>query len=211
MSWLRRRNETLNEKLLREAGYSQEGTAIEAVGTGDQHEPEPELDPNPLPRLPGVGFDALEYRSASRLRRPEPDVLATVECPELSGESYGFTTLPDGSMLVDDSCEEDLSRLADAVEEQVKRPYRAAAVRHENGLWVVSARQITVASVTAAGAELELTSIAGERTYAVDGRGVDETLAPPELAALGEARWKDYAVHAVRLDGDLWEIDAEPL
>jgi hypothetical protein len=59
--------------------------------------------------------------------------------------------------------------------------------------------------------ELELTSVAGERTYTVDGRRADATLAPAALADIGNARSADYAVHAVRLDGDLWQIDADPL
>ena len=141
----------------------------------------------------------------------EPDLFATVECPELRGEAYAFTALPDGTLIVEDSCNEDLSRLADAVEEHLKPPYSAAAVRHDDGLWFVSARQIEVAQVAADGAELELTSLAGERTYAIDGREVDAAHAPPALVALGEERWDDYAVHAVRLDDDLWEVDVDPL
>ena len=61
------------------------------------------------------------------------------------------------------------------------------------------------------GDELELTSVADERSYTVDGRSIDEGLAPARLAAFGEARSDDYAVHAVLLDGDLWEIEADPL
>ena len=211
MSWLRRRHETLNEELLREAGYSPDGTATGAVTTGDPREPEPEAQPGPPSRSAADASDALGLRSAGNLGPSEPHVVVTTEAPELTGASYTFTTLPDGSLIVDDSCNEDLSRLADAVEEHVKPPYRAAASRHDDGLWVVFARPIEVVQLAADGDELELTSVAGERSYTVDGRSVDEGLAPAELAAFGEARSDDYAVHAARLDGDLWEIEADAL
>ncbi len=210
MSWFRRRDETLNEKLLREAGYSPEGTAVEAVAAADPQEREPELEPDPAPRSSREFPGTLGYRSVRSLPR-EPDALATVECPELSGESYSFTTLPDGTLIVDDSCTEDLSRLADAVEQHLKPPYSATAVRHDDRLWLVSARQIKVAQVAADGDEVELTSVEGEHTCAIDGQSVDAAHAPPELVSLGEARWDDYAVHAVRLDGELWEVDVDPL
>ena len=211
MSWLRRRHETLNEELLREAGYSPDGTATGAVTTGDPREPEPEPQPDPPSRSAADASDALGLRSAGDLGSSEPHVVVTTEAPELTGASYTFTTLPDGSLIVDDSCTEDLSRLADAVEEHVEPPYRAAASRHDDGLWAVLARPIEVARLAADGDELELTSMAGERSYTIDGRSVDAGLAPAGLAAFGEARSDDYAVHAVRLDGDLWEIEADPL
>ena len=211
MSWLRRRHETLNDELLRKAGYSPDGTATGAATTGDPHEPEPEHESDPASRSAADVSDALGLRSAGNLGPSEPHVVVTTEAPELTGASYTFTTLPDGSLIVDDSCNEDLSRLADAVEEHVKSPYRAAASRHDDGLWVVLARPIEVARLAADGDELELTSMAGERSYTIDGRSVDAGLAPAGLAAFGEARWDDYAVHAVRLDGDLWEIETDPL
>jgi hypothetical protein len=64
-----------------------------------------------------------------------------------------------------------------------------------------------VARFVTDGDELELTSVAGEQTYTVDGESVDDALVPPELAQLGEARSGEYAVHALRLDEDLWEVE----
>jgi hypothetical protein len=64
VSWLRRRHETLNEELLREAGYSPDGTATGAVKTGDPHEPEPEPQPDPASRPAADVSDALGFGSA---------------------------------------------------------------------------------------------------------------------------------------------------
>jgi hypothetical protein len=178
--WFRRDDETLNEQLLCEAGYSPEGTPTQGDDT---------VFPTPQ----------------------DAHVVATAEVPELSAESYSFVTVADGSLIVDDSVEEDLSPLADAVEDHLKPPYRAFATRHEEGVWVIAARQIQVARLAADGDELELTSVAGERTFTVDGRNVEATLAPEELAALGAARSDDYAAHATRLDADLWEVEADAL
>jgi hypothetical protein len=195
--WFWQRDETLNEQLLREAGYSSEGTPTDAA------EPAPEAEGEPVAPTRNEQLAAPRPRDAS--------VVATTEVPALTRDSYEFTTLPDGSMIVDDSCEEDLSALADAVEEHVKRPYRASATRHEDDVWVVAARPIDVARLTAHGDELELTSVAGERSYTVDGGNVAVALAPAQLVALGKRCSADYAVHAVRLDGELWEVEADPL
>jgi hypothetical protein len=197
----------LNEKLLREGGYSLDGTAVDpsVMAEADDQAVEPEPDPSwgRSREIP----DALAVGSVSRARLREPHVIASAEAPELDGGSYTFTTLPEGSMIVDDSCEDDLSRLADAVEEHLSRPYRAEAVRQRGGSWLISAWPIRVARFVTEGDELELTSVTGERTYTVDGESVDDALVPPELAQLGETRSGEYAVHALRLDDDLWEVE----
>ena len=82
---------------------------------GDRREPEPEHESDPASRSAADVSDALGLRSAGNLGPSEPHVVVTTEAPELTGASYTFTTLPDGSLIVDDSCNEDLSRLADAV------------------------------------------------------------------------------------------------
>ena len=80
-----------------------------------------------------------------------------------------------------------------------------------DGVWGVTARSIEVLRLTASGDELELSSVGSERTFTVDGENRDAGRAPAELARLGEARGEDYAVRARRLDGDLWEVEADPL
>ncbi|TMK93438.1 MAG: hypothetical protein E6G42_06240 [Actinobacteria bacterium] len=88
-----RRRETLNEKLLREAGLER-----------------PPLDPQPAqegPRLPGGGggfFDQVGITGLHRLR--EWDASAAVEAPGLGGDELSFVVLPDGSLLVDEEVEE---------------------------------------------------------------------------------------------------------
>ena len=79
---------------------------------GDRREPEPEHESDPASRSAADVSDALGLRSAGNLGPSEPHVVVTTEAPELTGASYTFTTLPDGSLIVDYSCNEDLSRLA---------------------------------------------------------------------------------------------------
>ena len=100
---------------------------------------------------------------------------------------------------------------ADAAETRLRPPYRAEAVRQDAKLWFVQARAIRVVELGVDGDELELSSVGDESSYAVDGAEADASLAPAELTAAGEAAGDDYAVHASRLDGDLWDITADPL
>jgi hypothetical protein len=195
-----RRKETLNEKLLREAGYSPDGLQLDEADDDDSLESTLEEDPEQPPRQP-----------SRRPRSREPHFFATAEAPDLDGDFYAFTVLPDGSMVVDDACEQDLSRLADAAEEHLSPPYGAEAARHGDGSWTVAAWPIKVSQFVADGDELELTSIAGERSYTVDGDDFSGALVPAELIRFGESRSEDYAVHAVRLDEDFWETDVNPL
>ena len=67
-----RRDETLNEKLLREAGYSTEGVPIDAAASAESAEPDGD------------------------------EVVFTLDAPELTGSSYEIVTLPDASVLVDE-------------------------------------------------------------------------------------------------------------
>src|SRR5262245_23817712 len=189
---------------MREAGYSPEGTPSPDATADPMAEPPPGSAFIPPLNLPGIG-------SVEQPQSSEWDVVATAEAPELHGDAYGFAALPDGSLIVDPSCDESLSPLADALEEHLQPPYRAAGMRRDDRLWTVCARQIEVARVTADGDELELSSVGGESTFTVDGMDADASLAPAELRELGEARGDDYAVHAARLDGDLWEVTADPL
>jgi hypothetical protein len=102
--------------------------------------------------------------------------------------------LPDGTLLG----ERAQVRLADALE--LEPPYRAEAVRRDGELWAVAARRIDVAEFRHAGDEIELSVVDGERTLTVDGERDWGSI--PEL----EQSAASYAVHARRLDGDLWEL-----
>ena len=139
------------------------------------------------------------------------DVVTTAETSELHADRYDFAALPDGSLIVDDDTADSLSPLADALEKHLGPPYRAAATRQDDTLWVVCARKIRLEQLVADGDDLELTSVGSVSTYTVDGADADVSLAPAELTALGDACGAEYAVRAIRLDGDLWEVTADPL
>lgn len=204
MFW--RRRETLHEKLLREGGF--EG------GTTDAEPPAP-LVPEPKhPGPPHFGVPrAFEQATVTGLQRfREWDVTVTTEAAGLEGDEVSFVALPDGSLLVDEEVgDESLAPLADAVEEQLRPPYRARGVRRRGDVWAVAASKIEVVELEpdVAGDEIELVSRAGERTLTVD--GARSFGSAPRLERLAERRSSDYVVHASRLDGSLWEVKISPL
>jgi hypothetical protein len=188
----RRRRETLNERLLREAGL----------------ETEPAEAPRPAGR-PGF-FDEVGVTGLHRLR--EWDATATAEAPELRGDEVVFVVLPDDSLLADEEVAfEALEPLAQAVEEQLEPPYRARGVRRHGDVWAVAANAIELVDLEpdVDGLELELVSQGGERTLTVDGARSFGSV--PQLERLGVSRFHDYVVHASRLDGRLWEVRVHPL
>jgi hypothetical protein len=115
----------------------------------------------------------------SRARRW--DVVATVRV-ELPRDEVHFNALPDGTLVVDEDVPDgSLTPLAEAIEATLNPPYRAEAVRREEGVWAVGASRIRVREFPEAeDDELELI----EDGTIVIGR---------------------------RLDGDLFEIQVTPL
>ena len=84
-----------------------------------------------------------------------------------------------------------------------RRTARWDAVRR--ALWTIAAKTIDVRKLDLAdGDTIDLVVREGERTLTID--GVPSTAEIPQLAENG-----DYAAHAERLDGDLWEIQVEAL
>src|ERR671939_1339337 len=159
-----------------------------------------------LPLLGGV--PALDSAGITGLHRArEWDAAAAVEAPELRGDEVGFVVLPDGSVLVDEE-EGDvpLAPLADALEEQLRPPYRARGVRQRDDVWAVAAKAIEVVELRpdVGGDELEIVSRGGERSLTVDGARSFGSV--PQLEELAASRVADYVVHASRLDGSLWEV-----
>ena len=182
-----RRRPPLHERLAREGGL------LDAM---------PSLDPRPP--LLETGIHGLQ-----RPRTADATVLADV--PGLDGDEAVFVALPDGSLLVEEGPDGDLAPLAAAVEQEVPPPYRARAVRRSESLWAVQATRIEVLElpgapagdeidVTRAGEELEL-RVDGERTFG-SVRGLEER---------GAREGRDFAVHAERLEDDLWEVRASAL
>ena len=85
-------------------------------------------------------------------------------------------------------------------------PYRARAVRRDEGMWVVAVRRIETVELSddPGGDFVELAWDGVERTVRIDG---EPTLAGvPELERLGSARGRAYVVTASRLDGAVWEV-----
>jgi hypothetical protein len=132
-----------------------------------------------------------------------------VEAPELRGDSVEFVVLPDGTLIVGDDQEGDLTTLADALEDQLQAPYRAEGVRQHDQVWAVAGRRIDTLTFAADGEEIELTEHGGERTLVVDGAHAFGSI--PELEAVGRRNGDAYVVRALRLDGDLWEVATDPL
>jgi len=138
-------------------------------------------------------------------RPREWDAVVTVEA-QLSGDAVAFVALPDGTLVVEEG-PDDVQQLADAVEAQLGRPYRAEAVRRDERLWAVAANAIDVFEVEEelGGDEIELAVQGDHRTLLVDDRKVFGSA--PSLEALAQSRHGDaYVVRAVRLDGRLWEV-----
>ena len=138
------------------------------------------------------------------LHRPrEWDAVTTAEVPGLEGERAAFVVVPGGDLVVEEG-PEGLQPLAEALERELRPPYRAEAVRREGALWAVAGRRIELVELPGiAGEELELTVRGAERSLLVDGEHAFGTI--PLLERPG------HAVRARRVDGELWEVEAHPL
>jgi hypothetical protein len=139
------------------------------------------------------------------------DISTTVTAAGIAGDRVEFATLPAGDMIVDtETGDADLSPLADAVEKQLKPPYRVLARREDDDLWSIAARTIDVVELTFDGGdEIELVENEGSTELRVDGKPWNQEI--PELERAGETLGADFVVQADRLDGDLWEIRASAL
>ena len=201
MGLFRRRNETLNEQLLREAGLDPAQTL------GDSRPPPPPVEP------PKSGLARAGVVDGSGVGPKEWDVATTAVVPSLVGKWVEFITLPNGDVIVDrDVGNADLSPLADAIEEQLPPPYRAVCTRQISTIWGVGAKRIHVAQIPFADgvATLELSRSGGNYEFRVDGEPSDEAV-PPELEAVGAAVGESFYVEAARIEGDHWEARATAL
>jgi hypothetical protein len=115
--------------------------------------------------------------------------------------------LADGT-LVTETDDLDVEPLADALETTIQPPYRAEAVRRDDGLWAVAARRIAVVEVPedVDADEVTIAVRAGERMLEADGSPMFGSI--PTLERLVE---DDSVLTARRLDGTLWEIELTPL
>jgi hypothetical protein len=181
-----RRGESLHDRLAREGG----------LVTG------PPAPQRPFWQEPGF---------TGHFRPREADAVLTVDAPDVEGGSVRFVGLPDGSLLVEEGPDSSLDALAAAVEQQLRPPYRARGVRRGESMWAVEATRIEVLALpeAPAGDAIDLTRTVEDTTLAVDGQQIFGSL--PALEERGEREGAEYAVHAERLDGDLWEIRAAAL
>jgi hypothetical protein len=186
MAFLRRR-EPLHERLAREGGMT---------------ERPPQGAPRPLWQEPGV----------TGLHRPrEADAVVTAVAPDVEGDAVRFVSLADGSLLVEEGVDSPLDALATAVEQELRPPYRARAVRRGEALWAIEAKRIEVLEIPDApgGDAIDLTHTADGTTLTVDEERIFGSI--PVLEERGQREGREYNVHAERLDGDAWEVRAAAL
>ena len=139
-------------------------------------------------------------------RERQYDAVATTEAPDAKGDAARFVGLEDGSLLIEEG-EGDLTALADAIEQELARPYRASAVRRGETTWAVAAHKLRVVSLPEPGGdEIELVLNGEEKILVVDGNRSFGTM--PELEQLADG---DAVIRAARLDGVLWEVRVDPL
>jgi hypothetical protein len=207
VGFFRRRNETLNEQLLRQAGLDPAQTLGDPAPAS---EPASELEPPALPPF-RTGDISLGWRGDVASGTGEWDAVATARVAGVAGDRAEFTTLPNGDVIVErEKGDGDLAPLADAVEKRIDPPYRAVAARQDGDLWGVGAKRIQVAKFElAAGDAVELSENDGIQELRVDGEPSDAEV--PELARLGEQTGSAYCVEAKRIDGDFWEVRVSAL
>jgi hypothetical protein len=139
-------------------------------------------------------------------RERQYDAVASTEAPDADGNAARFVGLEDGSLLIEEG-EGDLTPLADAIEQEITRPYRATAVRRGETTWAVAAHRLRVVELPEPGGdEIELALRGEDKTLVVDGNRSFGTM--PELEQLADG---DAVIRAARLDGALWEVRVDPL
>lgn len=138
------------------------------------------------------------------------DAVVAASAAELTGDAVTFVALEDGTLVVEQDVPDDsLAPLADAIEEMLDPPYRAAAARNEGDVWTAVAESVQIVSLPGFEAEeVDLTLVDGERTLTVDGEATIRPLAALDAIAEEHA---EVAIHAERVDGDLYAVDVFPL
>jgi hypothetical protein len=172
----------LHQRLAEEGGLVEESTAPPFTGV-----------------IPETGIHGIP-------RERQYDAVAATDAPDVQGDAARFVGLEDGSLLVEEG-EGDLTALADAIEHEIARPYRANAVRRGETRWAVAAHSLRVVQLPEPGGdEIELVLNGEEKTLIVDGNRSFGTM--PELEELADG---NAVIRAARLDGTLWEVRVDPL
>jgi hypothetical protein len=163
----------------------------------------------PPPEHPGPHWGEVGIHGIPRPR--EWDAVISADAPDVRGDEARFVVLADGMLLIEESVDDAIAPLADALEGALEAPYRAEARRSGGTLWAIGARRIEVVTIDEeiAGDELTLTVHEGRRELTVDGARSFGGVRSLERWAV--ERWEAYAITAERLDGDLWEVRAAAL
>jgi hypothetical protein len=138
------------------------------------------------------------------------DAVVSADAPDLTGDAVTFVALPDGTLVVEQSIPDDsLAPLADAIEEMVAPPYRAAAAKTDGSIWSAVAESVQIVELAdVEGDTVDLSVVGATRELTIDAEPVTRPLpALDEIAADHE----DVAMHAERVDGDLFAVDVFPL
>ncbi|MBA2643711.1 MAG: hypothetical protein H0U82_12405 [Actinobacteria bacterium] len=155
---------------------------------------------------PGLGIPGI----SGVPRRRTWDVVASAHAPELTGDSVLFVALEDGELVVEEDVPDDsIGPLADAIEASLSPPYRAAAMRKDGDLWTAIAERVLIVNLLdLEGDSVDLTVVDGVRELRIDEKPTIQPLAG--LDALTEEHG-DVALHAERVDGDVFAVDVFPL
>jgi hypothetical protein len=160
-----------------------------------------------LPKAAGPLPEGVEIALLLKTWPWEWQSYAAAEAPDVQGDVAEFVTLADGSLIVEvEDGDASLGPLADAIEAELERPYRARGIRRQEHLWFVAGKEVVLVELPGVdGDRLELSVYGGERTANVDG-----DLAPLDRLA-ADRGLADYAATATRLDGVLWEVELNAL
>ena len=138
------------------------------------------------------------------------DAVVSTHAPSLTGDSVTFFALDDGTLVVTEDVPDDsLAPIAETLEEMVSPPYRAAATRMDDDVWTAVAESVQIVELPGIdGEEVDLTVMDGQRTLTVGREPTGGSI--PSLDALAEEH-DSVALHAERVDGDLFAVDVFPL
>ena len=138
------------------------------------------------------------------------DAIVAAHAPSLTGDSVTFVALEDGTLIVNEDIPDgSLAPVADALEEMVPPPYRAAAARADDDSWTAVAESVQIAEIDGVGFdEIELSIVDGVRTLRIGDEESDRALPVLDELALEH---ESVAIRAERVDGNAFAVDVFPL